>query len=251
MEFPDLGNNCTMKDCQQLDFLPVTCFYCEKLFCKTHFLPFDHSCPNHKEAPERDSDSKCNLELYNCSLPSCSNKELVEMLCPYCQQHYCLEHRHQVDHQCSKLEKPQEKMTQTAALVQQIQQKNAEKKPIRQGVKSDKLAAKVQLMKLKQHSKGLAELPAEERIYFLVALPSGKKEESVFVSKLWSVGKCIDSIASSFQVANHNNISNKPQLNLFSSRGDCFSDKKDVTIKELVESEVIFNGQSVTLKYSE
>ena len=142
-------------------------------------------------------------------------------------------------------------MTQTAALVQQIQQKNAEKKPIRQGVKSDKLAAKVQLMKLKQHSKGLAELPAEERIYFLVALPSGKKEESVFVSKLWSVGKCIDSIASSFQVANHNNISNKPQLNLFSSRGDCFSDKKDVTIKELVESEVIFNGQSVTLKYSE
>ena len=116
-------------------------------------------------------------------------------------------------------------------------------------MKSDKLAAKVQLMKLKQHSKGLTELPADERMYFLVALPAGKKEESVFVSKFWSVGKCIDFIASTFQISNHNNTANKPQLNLFSARGDSFSEKKDVTIKELVDSEIIFNGQSVTLKY--
>ena len=249
MEFPDLGNNCTMKDCQQLDFLPVTCFFCQKMYCKVHFLPFDHSCPNHHEAPDRDPDSKCNVQLFSCTLSLCSGKELVEMPCPHCLMHFCLQHRHQIDHDCPKFEKPQEKMIQTAALIAEIQQKNAEKKPVRQGVKSDKLAAKVQLMKLKQHSKGLTELPGDERIYFMVALPVGKKEEYVFVSKLWSVGKCIDFIASTFQVPNYNNIANKPQLNLFSSRGDTFSEKKDVTVKELIESEVIFNGESVTLKY--
>jgi len=130
-------------------------------------------------------------------------------------------------------------------------QKNQDKKPIRQGVKSEKLAAKVQLMKLKQNSKGLKQLPITERAYFLIKLPLEKKDEAVFVSNIWSIGKCIDNIASLCQIPNHNNNSAKPQLNLYTSSDNCVSSKKDVSVKSLIDNEVLFNGQSLWLKYVE
>ena len=140
-------------------------------------------------------------------------------------------------------------MVKTAELVGQIVAKNRERVQGRQGVKSEKLAAKVQLMKLKQNCRGLNELPAEERVYFLVKLPLNKKDEPVFVSHLWSVGKCIDHIAAACQVPNHNSVTWKPQLNLFVGSDSCVSDRKDVAVKELIEQDILFNGQSIWLKY--
>merc|ERR1712071_31594 len=178
-------------------------------------------------------------------------KELVQMMCPHCRLHFCLQHRHQVDHRCEKYEKPKETMVKTSELVSQIVAKTLEKKPVRQGVKSAQLAAKVQLMKLKQNSKGLKQLPIGERAYFLIKLPLEKKDEAVYVSHLWSVGKCIDSIASLCEVPNNNNNSVKPQLNLYSSPDSCVSNRKDVSIKNLFENETLYNGQSLWLKYDE
>jgi len=142
-------------------------------------------------------------------------------------------------------------MVKTSELVSQIVAKTLEKKPVRQGVKSAQLAAKVQLMKLKQNSKGLKQLPIGERAYFLIKLPLEKKDEAVYVSHLWSVGKCIDSIASLCEVPNNNNNSVKPQLNLYSSPDSCVSNRKDVSIKNLFENETLYNGQSLWLKYDE
>lgn len=139
-------------------------------------------------------------------------------------------------------------MKQTAAVVKEIVEKNAEKKQVKQGAKSDKLAAKVQLMKLKQSAKGISELPAEERIYFLVKTPSDK-DTAVYVSKFWSVGKSIDYMATVANVPNYNNIYGKPKLNLFTHSGVCLSEQKDVILKDMIEKETIFNGQSIALKY--
>ncbi len=247
MEFPSLGARCSMNSCQQLDLLPICCSYCSQTFCKTHFQPFDHSCPSLIVQALPKTLNEKPVELHTCSLSNCCTKELINMPCSHCELHFCLQHRHQVDHQCLKLEKPQEKMVQTAALVKQIQMKNSGKK-ICKGVKSEKLAAKVQLMKLKQNSKGVDELPAEERVYFLVCTPLDKNE-AVFVSKFWSVGKCIDYIASACQIANFNNIAGRPHLNLFTSAGQCFSESKDIVVSQMIEEEIIFNGQTINMKY--
>lgn len=242
-----------MTSCQQLDLLPICCSYCNQHFCKTHFQPSDHSCaPHHQlevEALSRNKNSV--VEMHGCSLPDCSAKELVQMPCTHCTLHFCLQHRHQVDHQCSKLEKSQKRMVQTAALVKQIQNKNSGKK-ISQGVKSDKLAAKVQLMKLKQNSRGTSELPVDERVYFLVHIPDVHEETfAIFVSKCWSVGKSIDYIATASNTTNYNNIAGKPHLNLFTSSGTCLSEQKEVLVSELIAKEIIFNGQTIFMKYIE
>lgn len=252
MEFPSLGERCTMASCQQLDLLPICCNFCKNHFCKTHFQPFDHSCPSEsvQEALATNFDKNPNMALHICSLSNCSVKELVCMPCSHCQLHFCLHHRHQIDHQCLKLEKIQEKMVQTAALVKQITEKTSGKK-VSQGVKSEKLASKVQLMKLKQHSKGINELPSEERVYFLVHSPLNEDTVAVFVSKCWSVGKSIDYIASVGNIKNCNNFAGKPHLNLFTCAGLCLSDKKDILISELIEKEIVFNGQTVYMKYIE
>lgn len=246
MEFPSLGERCSMAMCQQLDLLPIRCSYCQKHFCKAHFQPFDHSCSSYHDLSSKLLETP-SPEMHICSLSNCSAKELICMSCSFCDLHFCLQHRHQVDHQCSKLEKPVEKMVQTAELVKQIQLKNMGKKTCR-GVKSEKLAAKVQLMKLKQNSTGVNELPAEERVYFSVQTTL-QVQVAVFVSKFWSMGKCIDYIASASKTANFNNIAGKPHLNLFSPAGDCLSENKDVTIAELIDEETLFNGQTVVMKY--
>lgn len=247
MEFPSLGARCSMSVCQQLDLLPICCHYCQQSFCKEHFQPFNHSCSSYQGSFPKTSETVGLHKMHVCTLPNCSTKELMYMPCPFCDLHFCLQHRHQVDHNCSKLEKPVEKMAQTAELVRQIQMKNLGKKSCR-GVKSEKLSAKVQLMKLKQNSVGVGELPAEERVYFLVKTPL-QVEMAVFVSAFWSVGKCIDYIASAGKITNFNNVTGKPHLNLFSPSGDCLSENKDLIISGMIENEIIFNGQTIVLKY--
>lgn len=44
MEFPNVGKQCTHKDCKQLDFLPVECDHCRALFCKDHSRVDSHQC---------------------------------------------------------------------------------------------------------------------------------------------------------------------------------------------------------------
>jgi hypothetical protein len=55
---------------------------------------------------------------------------------------------------------------------------------------AQKTAAKVQLMKLKMKSVGLASLPEAERTYFLVQPPRAEAAgHACFVSSRWSLGK--------------------------------------------------------------
>lgn len=135
MEFPRLGANCALTICKRLDFLPLKCDACSKLFCKDHIKYTDHSCENsykkdfqvpvcplcNKPVPvprgeqpdikvgehiDRDCQSdpaiaKRKAYLNRCSLKGCKQKELVPVRCDSCRQNFCLRHRHEQDHNCS------------------------------------------------------------------------------------------------------------------------------------------------------
>lgn len=134
MEFPGLGEHCADHQCQRLDFLPMKCDACEKIFCITHYKYDSHSCPQaylkenqvpicplcnqpvpltRGELPdvgvnqhiENDcqDDRALKKRIYKnrCSFTRCKNKELIPITCNQCRKNYCLRHRHPLDHECT------------------------------------------------------------------------------------------------------------------------------------------------------
>ncbi|THD18170.1 AN1-type zinc finger protein 2B [Fasciola hepatica] len=135
MELPQLGTNCSFITCRRLDFLPVKCGGCGRLFCKDHY-PYDsHACSNpglrDKQVPvcplcnavvplrpgelpdvrvghhiDTACQSKPALELKGkifsnaCSFPRCKKREVVACHCERCGMNFCMGHRNELDHQC-------------------------------------------------------------------------------------------------------------------------------------------------------
>jgi len=250
-ELPSLGENCSWEECKDLDFLPIVCQFCKQKFCKLHFLPTDHACEKLLDVKAVNL-SKTEVR-YNCHLESCTKWELAPVLCPNCQKQVCLTHRHQDSHACEKLAAKQPIMAATKQHVSNIIQENkvAAKRPRKKmSLSAQKTAAKVQLMKLKMKSVGQTSLPEAERIYFLVHPPqeSGKASQGCFVSKNWSLGKIIDSLADSTKTVNENNVTSARKLRLFRN-GDMLSFPLDTTLNNLLEAESILNGDSIDLDY--
>jgi len=147
MEFPDLGKHCSDSFCNRLDFLPVKCDACDKLYCKDHVRYEDHSCPyaykknvqvpvcplcnqpvpvKKGETPDvvvgahidRDCQSdparkKRKAYANRCSYGKCKVKELIPVVCPDCRLNFCLRHRHPQDHQCKGYQDTGRKVSNT------------------------------------------------------------------------------------------------------------------------------------------
>lgn len=167
----------------------------------------------------------------------------------------CLAHRAETDHTCPKYEAPKERMVNTKQVVDEIAKKadrDASKPKLLRNAKSQRMAAKVQLMKLKQKSTGNLSLPQEERVYFKVVPPkeSGKNAVGTFVSRNWSVGRVIDAAAIACGAKNTNNVAGAPKLRLFR-----FQDGKNLCramekpLETLVATEEVFNGDCLILEY--
>ncbi|XP_077789015.1 AN1-type zinc finger protein 1 isoform X2 [Podarcis muralis] len=129
-----------------------------------------------------------------------------------------LSHRHELDHECEKLEIPKPRMAVTQQLVKDIvdSKKEATVSKRGRGAKNSETAAKVALMKLKMHASGDKSLVQTERIYFQVFLPKESKEKSkpMFFSSNWSIGKVIDFAASLANLKNDNNKTTAKKLRL-------------------------------------
>ncbi|KAK3864736.1 hypothetical protein Pcinc_029596 [Petrolisthes cinctipes] len=257
MEFPDLGQQCQVSSCSQLDFLPIKCHFCGESYCQYHFLPQQHKCigENHQtrttEVPESPGERVCGKK-YLCEVKGCRGGELAPVICPACTHNFCLAHRHQVDHECSSYQPSENPMSQAAIKIQEITNRlDAADSKKGQGRKSDKLAAKVQLMKLKQRSSGKSGLTQEERLYFLVMLPKGSPTTSlpVFVSHHWVVGVAVDNIASLAKLPNRNNVVGADKLVLFRTSDGSQVVPIHSTLKSLVEEQELYNGQSLILEY--
>lgn len=93
MEFPDLGTNCSWPPCKALDFLPFTCTYCKLVFCKDHYHFGKHEC----KSADCEVNDGGEVKIFTCSSDNCKITSPVEMICPKCNNHFCLEHRY---HSC-------------------------------------------------------------------------------------------------------------------------------------------------------
>ncbi|XP_076352994.1 AN1-type zinc finger protein 1-like isoform X2 [Tachypleus tridentatus] len=233
-------------------FLPFCCDYCHRDFCLEHHSPVIHHCDALQNKPAGKKTSTTESLKQKCCVKTCNQKELISVTCNFCGEIVCLHHRHQVDHSCVKIVSPEEPMKKTTELVRNIlESKHAQpQKKALQGRKSASTAAKVQLMKLKMKAVGDNSLPQTERIYFQVFLPKRhtNKEKAFYFSKLWTVGKLVDTVACQEKLPNKNNIANMEWLKLFStSDGRCFSMAD--TLSSLLENDVLCSGNSIILEY--
>ncbi|XP_037710344.1 AN1-type zinc finger protein 2A [Drosophila subpulchrella] len=130
MEFPHLGQHCSEQTCNRLDFLPVKCDSCDKVFCASHYNYDRHNCPAaHRKNVQvpicplcrepvptppgvepditvgQHIDQQCKSEskkIYTnrCHAKGCKRKELIPVTCSQCHLNFCLRHRHTSDHNC-------------------------------------------------------------------------------------------------------------------------------------------------------
>lgn len=123
MEFPSMGIRCSVSTCKQLDFLPLTCSYCESVYCKEHYHVAAHICSKFQENVVSNVQP---VSYYRCSDTSCDNNSPVEMPCIKCRLHFCITHRH---HGCldigeeeklkelDKWNKPKQEFSQAKAML--------------------------------------------------------------------------------------------------------------------------------------
>ena len=269
-ELLNVGKHCDFKDCNQLDFLPVKCSHCKNIFCKEHFNYLNHKCASWKALSENNPRIISNVRRFSCKFVGCDRLEETPIVCPKCDENYCMVHRLEKDHECGFV-KP-EHMPKTAELVTQIVEKhqqdsksdiNQVKKPKILSDKAQKTAAKVQLMKLKQNSAGQKNIPMNDRTYFRIYLPLSKistvkgpeKTKGVFVSKSWCFGKVLDVISDLCGVENKNNVGgeNKKKLRLFKySNGELLTiENFNIVLEDLLKSEEVLNGDTLILEYFE
>lgn len=134
MELPHLGEHCSEKTCNRLDFLPLKCDACDSIFCTDHISYVSHSCPSaykkdiqvpvcpmcnvpipfkRGEPPDlavgKHIDNDCQADsskdrrkvfTNRCSAKGCKIKEIVRVDCSECGRNFCLKHRHPTDHNC-------------------------------------------------------------------------------------------------------------------------------------------------------
>lgn len=104
MELPNIGQQCAVLHCKQLDFLPFVC-NCKLVFCREHFLEHQDTCPNKVE--DRKIDVEKRIPSYECSENGCKEKSIVPLLCTKCNKHFCIAHRHTLGSGCEKIDEVQ------------------------------------------------------------------------------------------------------------------------------------------------
>jgi len=138
MELPHIGQHCSLEQCNRLDFLPITCDACKRVYCVDHYKYETHQCDKARDKDvqvpvcpicmqpvglKRDqlpdiavsehidkyckrnhlienktSSNKTNLQ--KCSFKSCKQKDIIYLECQDCRTKFCVKHRHPTDHSC-------------------------------------------------------------------------------------------------------------------------------------------------------
>lgn len=256
-----IGKHCNVVACNRLDFLPCPCNGCGLDYCKDHLFYDSHNCPRKDLiASATISDVLVEYKSYTCSVKNCDRKELVSLACDACGISICVFHRHPADHACKSITEQQDKMACTAEVVKRILAATdipAEPNSAPKSQKSKAMAAKIALMKLKQKAVGDKGIPDVDRVFFKIILPLGSKTAStpVYISRNWTVGRAVDSLAITFGIRNDNNISTAKLLGLFdTSNGALLPHDKIIsslleTGKSQNETAKIYNGDSLILEY--
>ncbi|KXJ22448.1 AN1-type zinc finger protein 2B [Exaiptasia diaphana] len=125
MEFPNLGQQCALSTCKQLEHS------CNQAYKKDNQVPVCPLCNQPVPVPrgqqpdikvgehiDRDCQSERAVKIRNkCSVKGCKQKEFMKVRCESCRQNYCLKHRHEQDHNCTALVQPSTTGQRTSASV--------------------------------------------------------------------------------------------------------------------------------------
>ncbi|KAJ2665670.1 spindle assembly checkpoint kinase [Coemansia sp. RSA 1200] len=159
MELPDIGNHCAFDGCSRLDFLVVSCKYCQKQFCPEHGNIVTHRCPCVPEGGDPSISTKGNVPITTYTRPDRGSATPI--------------------HNDTKKELSAE---QVQALRQfknsnQRDKAAATKQPARPPQKSPK----IELMRLKAKATGNSSIDMNDRLY--LCIEHKEKSISVFISK--------------------------------------------------------------------
>jgi predicted nucleic acid binding AN1-type Zn finger protein len=118
--------------CRQCEFLPITCDYCHRYFCKDHSNYLQHDCDGHNHKNKLSTDCllcktsvayyeneniseimkhhyehECAKKRNNTKRLKCikceKNVTYVHNLCGSCNEYTCIEHRLPGEHNCAKI----------------------------------------------------------------------------------------------------------------------------------------------------
>jgi hypothetical protein len=198
-ELPCLGDHCASASCQTLDFLPIKCDLCCLKYCKQHYSYGAHNCTKYKELNINTS-SSTPIPVYPCTLDGCKAKELIPITCEQCKSNFCVLHRLQIDHKCSKPSN-----IQNESIKPKINEFKFELKT-NVSEKNVNLASKLVLMKLRQTATGPPGLPEESKLYCFIDYNTTIKKP-FYLSTKWPIGRCIEFLCTKLNIKSHNKMS--------------------------------------------
>eukprot|EP00033_Pygsuia_biforma_P005063 GCRY01005556.1.p1 GENE.GCRY01005556.1~~GCRY01005556.1.p1 ORF type:complete len:260 (-),score=43.02 GCRY01005556.1:164-943(-) len=218
MEFEHLETRrCEYLNCSQLDYLLTKCPKCHLKLCKQHLAQKNHQCPfpevedvkfptcplcsqfihikngdNVDVVLNRHIERGCPKETiktaplaempFACRFPNCKGRNQFKILCEYCRQNFCIQHRFPEDHNCTRFRKKKKKLDSNAT-----------------AAKDTKV-------------RGDISISHENRVYVSVTLPHrNNKRIRFFFSKTHTVSKAVDTIDPS----NKNHVPGQQKFNLF------------------------------------
>lgn len=238
-----IGAHCSISTCNQLDFLPFTCSYCNKVYCRFHKDITSHQCMKYEQVSNQD---KISFEIvrYKCSFGDCKKTEAVSVRCSMCGEQFCVAHRTAELHTCPQLVKqvnPALKINPTTTPTYKVPKKIKYKSK-----KQEKLAAKVALMKLKQSAVGGKSVPSNKKLYLLVHTPHNGNNLPICLSHDWTVGRALDHLADASNLKNTNHVTGDGRLGIFSASDGSLLPMSEV-LNDLIGREIIYNGSTVVL----
>ncbi|KAM9910381.1 hypothetical protein OXX69_004563 [Metschnikowia pulcherrima] len=218
----NLGKNCTF--CNRLDFLPFHCEFCKGTFCAAHRTLEVHKCIGRpqKKASSIGSDKSQNGPTAASLFPDREKRQKA--------LEASLKSADLGNSNTNST--PMMKLTKFLHL-QKLKRESKKSMAIfgRSANKTPSLTAEI--AQIKKFAKGPNSVSIQDRIYFWVLFVNRneadmdkisveKERKGVWVSKQWSVGRALDSIAETLSIINKNNNTQQSEerLNLFKVEKD-------------------------------
>ncbi|EME27335.1 AN1-type zinc finger protein 1 [Galdieria sulphuraria] len=206
-----IGEHCSLKGCNQLDFLPYVCEVCGQTFCGEHRLPETHDCKPKQVTEYNTSTSSTTKQLPTCSKTNCRHISVTR--CIQCNLSFCATHRNPDQHRCIK--KEPEKSKKLEKPKSNILEKLANKFQNHWKTEKSKTATRVFHMKQKTKAIGNPEIPMEDRVYLYVSVDTQLKESSplsLYYSKNMTMGQVLDKVCEMIGIINRNHENKTKRL---------------------------------------
>lgn len=217
----DLGKNCYL--CNQLDFLPFKCEFCDHIYCSEHRNADSHNCkrPQRQRLPEKYEGPTAASFFPD---PETRKKDLEEKF-----QKVALKSASAIAKTETVKSTPLSKIKKFLQIQKLKKEGATSKSSIFGKLKTPKAPNPiVQLAALKKVAKGTANVAPGDRIYVWALYINRNEEElekispeaekiPIWLLRNWSVGRSLDLIADQLKIINNNNstLQSSQRLNLF------------------------------------